>query len=343
MKRIYGFLVALSATVAAAYVPGSNPNDGDGLSGGYTPTDRSSAYEFKEPGWLWFNRPSRKTPGEQLAFARELKSKGEWKAACSAYNALVKEWGASPEASVAQLGVASMQEMRRNFEASFREYQYYIDYYATTAPADGYSFQDVIDSQFAVANELRAKLGGTWSSPGTELVASMFRRIAKNAPDGPRAPDCIYYEALSYEQGGHDIKAVPVYERLAAKHPSHELTSEALYRAAFCRCRLSDKAPNDERTAVNALEALRLAMRSDPSSEHAEEAGKLVMKLSDGIVKAAFERAEFYEKIRRDGGAALVAYREFLRKYPASPYSDKARGRIAELETEFGTEKESGE
>lgn len=334
MKRIYGFLVALAATVAAAYVPGVNPNDQDHSAGGYTPVDRSSAYEFKEPGWLWFNRPSKKTPEEQLILAKAFEAKGEWKAASSAYNALVKEWGASPEASVAQLGVACMQEMRKNFEASFREYQYYIDYYATTAPAAGYNFQDIIDSQFAVANELRAKLGHGWSSPGTELVASMFRRIAENAPDGPRAPDCVYYEALSYEQGGYDRKAVPVYERLAAKYPTHELTPEALYRAAFCRCRLSDKAPNDERTAVNALEALRLAIKADPSSEHADEAGKLVMKFSDGIAKSAFERAEFYEKIRRDNAAALVAYREFLRKYPASTYSDKARERIAAIEAE---------
>lgn len=341
MKRIYGFLVALAATAAAAYVPGSDPGDAGAAAGGYTPTDRSSAYEFKEPGWL-FNRPSGETPAEQLALADGLKARKKWKAACGAYNALVKEWGASPEASAAQLGVACMQEMRRNFEEAFREYQYYIDYYATTAPAAECSFQDVIDSQFAVANELRARLGGTWSSPGTELVASMFRRIAANAPDGPRAPECVFYEALSYEQGGYDRKAVPVYERLAARHPGHELAPEALYRAAFCRCRLSDRAPNDERGAVNALEALRLAIRSDPASAHAEEAGKLVIRFSDGIAGAAFERAEFYEKIRCDGAAALAAYREFLRKYPASAHSDRARERIAALEAAESAEKEAG-
>ena len=292
--------------------------------------DMAAAPDFKEPGWLW-SAPRETTAAAQMARAKALEAEGSLGAARKAYNALVKTWGTSPEAPEAQFRVAVLHETQRHFEEAFCEYQYYLEHYARTAPVPGVTYEIVLGAQFSVANHLRTRLGHGIASPSTELVASMFRRLVKNAPDWRRADECVFNEALSYELGDIPAKAVPVYERLVAKFPDSGLVLDALYRAGFCRYRLALKTPNDERTAAHALDTLRRATRAGADHPEAERAFEAIKDLSARLTQGAYERAEFYDRIRHDPAAAILAYGQFLEEHPGAPQAEKVRARIVEL------------
>lgn len=302
--------------------------DGYGLD-----RDEAAAPELKEPRF-WFGRPDKDTAAEQLAHAGRLEKGGSLRGARKAYNALVHEWGDAPEAAEAQLGVAALHEAAGNLVAAFREYQYFIEHYASGAEVNGLGYQKVVEQQFAVANSLRDKLGGGWfSSPDVELVASMFRHIVRNAPEWSRAPECMMLEGSAYESEGMDAEAIVAYDALASRYPASGLRLDALYRAGACRYRISEKFPRDERSLNHALAALSRAYREDPRHPMAEAASKQIAELSTRRATMLFDRAEFYDRIRENPQAALIAYEQFLATCPASAEAPWVRDRVAQLKT----------
>lgn len=292
-------------------------------------TDNAAAPDYKEPGFFW-TRPREKTAEAQMARARALEAAGSTRKARKAYEALVREWGDAPEAAEAQLKFAQLCEAAGKYERAFREYQYYLEHYAGGRVSDLASYIDIVSSQFGIANALRARVTSPLG-PSMETVASMYRHIVDNAPDWERAPDCVFYEALTYEACNALQKAVPVFERLCTKYPASGLVADARYRAAFCRYTLSSKAKNDERSAANALQAVQLARRVAPSHPEAARAGEAAAELSRRLSRMAYEKAEFYDRIRANPKAARIAYEQFLKAYPASEEAEIVRARLAEL------------
>ena len=254
-----------------------------------------------------------------------------WGAAISAYQALVHNWGSSAEAPGAQLSIGRLLESTGDYEDAFKEYQYYLEHYGAAGTGE-FGYADVVAAQFACANQLRTRISSSPWSPSYNLVSAMFRRVAENAPDGPRAIESVYLQAMSLELGGADADAVPVYERLVVKYPESDLASGARYRAAFCRARLADRMPNDRRTLDHALEALRSAISLAPGSPDAAAAREREQELSARQASQAFERAAFYDRIRDRPEAAAIAYRRFLERFPEAAEAPRARERLAEIE-----------
>ncbi|MGI5869867.1 MAG: hypothetical protein ACOX9C_10555 [Kiritimatiellia bacterium] len=302
---------------------------GDREDGARFERDEAAAPELKEPRFL-FGRPDKDTAAEQLAHAVRLEEAGQLRGARKAYNALVHEWGEAPEAATAQLGVAALHESAGNLAAAFREYQYFIEHYASAAEINGVDYQKVVEKQFAVANSLRDKMGG-WFSPNAEFVASMFRHIVDNAPEWSRAPECMLLEGSAYESEKMDAEAIVAYDALASRYPASELRDDAIHRAAACRYRISRRHSRDERTLNHALAALSRAYREAPDHPMAESASQQIAELSKRRATMLFERAEFYDRIRDNPSAALVAYEQFLMTCPASAEAPWVRDRIVEL------------
>ena len=328
-------LLAAAATRTAAAAPSPVRNPSQAASSDddnpFVERDRAAAPDLKTPCHLW-GAPAEDDPASQLARARAFEARGRRKAARKAYDALVHNWGTSAEAPVAQLSVARLREAAGDLEEAFTEYQYYLERYAGSNPAPGYDWLDVVRSQYGIASALLPKSGrGPFSvSPG--LVASMFRHVVLNAPDWEKAPEAALQEGHARERDHDWDAAVAAYDRLMAKYPASRVRVEACYRAGECRWRVSEKWPNDERALVNALETMRRALRLDPSHAMAPETSRRVAALSARATRMAWERAEFYDRIRKNPDAARLAYAEFLRLYPAAKEAPAARARLAELE-----------
>lgn len=307
----------------------------DGIDGGSSRADivgvdRAAAPAYKEPGFFW-SRPRENTSKAQFARAKKFEEEGSFRKARNAYEALVCEWGDAPEAPEAQLRLARLMEKAERYERAFCEYQYFLEHYAGSSVSGLASYAEIVSSQFAIANALRENVESAFGAPlGT--VTSMYRHIVKNAPDWEKAADCVFFEGLAYEVCGKLERAVPVYERLCVKYPANALVADARYRAAFCRYRISTKAKNDERSAANALQALRLATRFAPDHPEAPKAMEAISDLSRRISSLAYQKAAFYDRIRKNPEAAKLAYRQFLSMYPAAEEAPLVQARLAELE-----------
>ena len=320
-------LLAVEAAVPArAAYKGPAPD----APGGFVRSDRVAAPERKEPSYLW-HVPAEDTPAAQLARARRLEAGGGVSSARKAFDALVHEWGSSPEAAEAQLSVARLRERAGDYEEAFAEYEYYLKYYASGNAAQGATYADVVARQYAIANEMRSEYEQSMWGPSAEVVASMYRHVVANAPDDARAADAVFHEGWCYEQDREWVKAVTAYEKIPAKYPRSPRVAEAWYRAGMCRATDSDRHPNDERSLLNALEVLRSAVRAAPSRPEAAEATERIASLSARASAIAFGRAAFYDRIRHNDEASRLAYRDFLRQYPNAAESDEARARLAEL------------
>jgi len=330
-------LLALCAALAAAPARAARPAGARGAGPSpetaFQSKDRAAAPDYKVP-WHLFGAPAEDTAAAQLARARRLEAEGRRSAARKAYDSLVHNWGASPEAAEAQLAVARLFEEAGDREEAFREYQYWIERYAATAPVAGATYESAVAAQFALANALRAELGVGPLSPSAEMVASMYRHVAANAPDSPRAAEAVLSEGACYESDGAWAKAVNAYERLPSKYPGSPLVADARYRAASCRYRLAKRYPNDEATLRNALETLRLALRTDPAHAGAAEARDRAAELAARQTRMAFDRAAFYDRVRRDREASILAYEQFLEHFPNAAESERARARLGQLRAE---------
>ena len=323
-------LALLAAVPAATARPTSAGARSPGENTQWTERDPAAAPEHKTP-WHLLGAPAEDTAAAQMARAQGFESKKRWSAAIDAYQSLVHNWGSSAEASAAQLSIARLLEFSGKYEAAFKEYQYWLEHYGAAGGGD-FGYADVVAAQFACANQLRTRISSSPWSPSYKLVSAMFRKIAENAPDGPRAAESVYLQAMSLELGGDDANAVPVYERLVVKYPAGDLADSARYRAAFCRARLSDASPNDGRTLAHALASLRGALVAAPGSPDAPRATERERELSARQTAQAFERAAFYDRIRGKPEAAAIAYRDFLRLFPDAAEAPRARARLAEIE-----------
>ena len=298
-------------------------------------TDEADAPPYKEQRFL-FGKPAKKNARAQMAHARALEKEGRISAARKAYNALVHQWGSAPEAAEAQFGVARLLEKAGKLQPAFREYQYFIENYSVGNVLEGATYSDVIDAQFAVANATRAKYenGGLFSTPSYELVTAMYRKIVENAPEWERAPECMMYAAACFEKEKEYDEAISAYEVLSVRYPQSGYGNDALYRAAFCRYNISKKHVRDERTMNNALVALTKAVAAAPEHESASEASGKIAEISQQLAEMNFEKARFYDEIRKNPEAAIIAYTDFIEKFPASKSTEKAKERLAQLKSE---------
>ncbi len=297
-------------------------------------SDDSLAPDLKTPSM--FRRPSASSPELQLLQAEALERSGRVRSARRAYNALVHQWHASPEAPRAQLGVARMRERAGDRMRAFREYQYAIDNFSGHFP-----YEFAVERQFAIADELLSELGrgflGFGREAGTEQVVQLFRRVAGNAPSGARAPVCYLKMGLTYEADKRFEEAVTPYEMLVARFPKHELVSDAMFRAAHCRYRMARKSPRDERTLRNAMSALSSVRRDFPRHPGLPELEAWLGELRSDFLRMQFEQAAFYDRVRKDPRGALVAYGEFVRRFeswgePAESAVAAARARMEDLQ-----------
>lgn len=288
----------------------------------------TSGQELKTP--TIFLRPSQASASEQLVHARSLESRGSVRGARRAYDALVHRWHASPEAPLAQLGVARLREKAGHKVKAFAEYQYAVDYFS-----GHFRFEKVLERQFALANDLRGDLEkgflGFGREAGVDEVVELFRTLARNAPGWHRAPECYLMMGLTFEAEERFDEAVTPYETLATRYPGHKLVEDAMFRAAACRYRLAKDRPRDEMTLRNALSALAATRRDYPSHPELAQVVAWTDELRGMLTRMHHERAFFYDRIRKNPGAAVVAYQEFLRMFPNAAEAESVRGRIAEL------------
>jgi outer membrane protein assembly factor BamD (BamD/ComL family) len=284
--------------------------------------------ERKEPSI--FRRPDRDTPAEQLAFARALEQDGKGRTAAKAYRALVHKWHDAPEAPAAQRAYAEWLYQRGDYREAFQEFQYLIEFYADRIPYD-----KILQYQLKIANQISGvPFGDVLFLPGfsaSEKAIPYFKQIVKNAPNWGRAPEAQFHVGLIYEETGSLDEAIGAYERLQSRYPGSEYTASASFRKATCLVTLADKNPRDEQTCRQALSALSAFLRDYHGDPNVGVARDDINRLKERLAEMYYERAVFYDRLAKRPKAAMIAYADFIKKFPDSARAELAASRLTEL------------
>ncbi|OGV71641.1 MAG: hypothetical protein A2269_08870 [Lentisphaerae bacterium RIFOXYA12_FULL_60_10] len=321
-----GAAVLVLFLVSGSPLPAQGPVEpGDSFES----TAEKAAPDRKTPRWL--RRPSCTTPADQLLYAGRLETEGRLRRARRAYDDLVREWHAAPEASEAQFKLAGVLEQSRKWQAAFDEYQYLLDQFTA-----GYPHEAVLERQFRIAHAVMTdrhfKLLGMPGFTTPEAALPLFEKIVKNAPTSATAAEAQYLIGDIHDQRDDLEDAIDAFLHLRNRYPDSSYVAEADFRRALCLYRLFLKRPREEETCREALSNLSLFIRDYPAHPRVREAQQRLDELKESLAGMYYERAQFYERgAHRKPGAALIAYQDFIRNFPGSPLALDAARRINEL------------
>ncbi len=287
----------------------------------------------KSPRWFsWWNGPKKGTAAEQLAWAKTCALKESWRAARRAYDALVREWPASPEAPKAQEALADLfLEHFLDYESAFEEYKYLLDYYSSACDYDAIAYR-----LYEVARLMREE-GKTvvfFRFANTVDVRRAFEAVVLRAPGARYAPEAMLAVASLREDDGEWEKAVQVYENLRNLYASGPEANTALHREARARMVvLREHAYNRSRCA-DTVAFLKLALASNPDAVSKTDFEAWLAEAVGLLEDEAYAAARFYDSRTRTRRSAVNAYERFLIEYPASRHAGAVRARLAELQRE---------
>ena len=312
--------------VAGAGVGSNSPYATDAYPG-FDDLDTLPKPEKKETSW--FLHVSRDNPAEQFAYAQQMEAEGSMRAALRGYDALVREWPASPEAPKAQLAFAmALAKKQKDYDEAFEALEYMLDFY----PRDC-DYLELVEYEYQLVNlmikEKKTFLGFSFTS--TRLCRQHYESIVRRAPGASYVPEAMLKIGDLREQEDQYEEAAKVYATLVSKFPLTPEARVATYletkaRMWLCR-RLSYNIPRCKDT----VNYLTMALKRFPDLDEAEEIKTWREELKQHMAEDAYVQAKFYDTKQRTRHAALTAWERFLKEYPDSTHADEARARIEAL------------
>jgi outer membrane protein assembly factor BamD len=281
--------------------------------------------------FLFFSpAPTKADSAAQLAHGKDLIAKGSLKRAAKELNYLVLKWPGSPEAAEAQWLRATTLEALGKRELAFDEYQTLLARYGAESP-----YQQVLTNQWRIAQavETRRKAAFFLFKGFTTPEASipLYETIVGNAPSWERAPELLYRIGEIQHGSWKTEEAIKTFNRIVAEYPSSPYAEKAAFAKAQCSLQLAEEYPNHEEHTRAAWADVTFYLTHFETRNHTMQAMKMQSDLRAKLARFAFEKAEFYDRVVKTPEAALVAYEAFVREYPVSAWTERAKARIAAL------------
>jgi len=330
--KLFTKLIYAAAVLSLSLSPAIAQGPTHGGNRDFSPAAESSHYSREKKTPSFFHRPSKKTPADQFAFAEKQKSKGKLRSAKGAYNDLVHEWHNSPEAIKSQYQLALILLEQGKYIKSFKEFQYLIDHYAGQ-----FDYKKVLEYQTKIARQV---MGDRWGDflflPGFEAperALPLFEQIIANAPNWNKIPGVRLKMGLTYEEVKQYEDAIVSYDTVRQYHPLSDEAETALFRKSYCLYVLAKKAPRDEKRCRAALSALSSFLSRYKMSPNKTIAESYLEELNLHLSEMYYSRALFYDNKKRPK-SALIAYQDFLKKFPSSKRAQEVFARVKVLEKE---------
>ena len=291
-------------------------------------TGKVAPPEKKRPSL--FAQPKKQTSSEQFAYANSLKDAGRIREAARQYSALTHKWADAAEAPAAQMEYARLLEKLRDYSAAFEEYEYLVQNYSS-----GFPFSEVLESEFRIANVIMTTrhrfLGILPGSPGFETALPLFEKIVLNGPRWSGTSQAQFNIGWIHEQlGAYDL-AVAAYELVQQNYSKSASATNAAFQQGHCLYLIAKDRPHEERSSQMARTHLQKILRMYPDHESAGVAATYLAEVSHRLANIAYDRAVFYDKTGLHPKAALLAYTDFVNKFPDSAQAEAARKRIDQL------------
>ncbi|QCR25207.1 outer membrane protein assembly factor BamD [Pontibacter sp. SGAir0037] len=151
----------------------------------------------------------------------------------------------------------------------------------------------------------------------------LLKQVAPLMTGRVEAERANFVYAHTYFMQGDYILATYHFKNFYDTYQRSELAEQAMFLHAKSQYYQSPSHEQDQQSTLAALEALQEFNVRYPGSQYGEEANQLIDELFRKLDRKAFESARLYYSLRYYK-AAVVAFTNFQRDYPTSPYSDEA-------------------
>jgi len=327
------YFTILVLLISAAMNPVLAQNGRAGMSRGYASDNFDGFDSFDEERikqkessiWFWL---SEDTASAQLAYCHQREAKGKLNSARKGYEALVREWPATPEAAQAQLELANVLEKLKQYSKAFEEYQYALVHYSGNCP-----YEEILDRQFRIANYLlhnNTSMFG-WILSGTKDIRMRFEQIVINAPRSHLAPEAMLKIGNIREGEKEYEEASKVYDGILNRYPDSKQAITAAYLSSKCRYTLSIKHNYNENRCRESIAFLKTALQRLPNHPNKVDLEKWLQELNEQLIEQNYQTALFYDTPRYSTKAKVAAYRHFMAEFSDSKYGETVRNRLTEL------------
>ena len=326
MKR---HALALAAALCAA-LAGAQYQDYSRF--GQTPAelrfyDEVTDVDLKKPSWLWHN-PACDTPQEQLLHAARLEREGRRDDAVEAYDDLVHEWHATPEALTAQLAIARLESAAGNARQA-----YDADVYLLAHFAGRFELEPVLEDALAQADYLAGRdRDRTFRFHSGDALRLNYGRLIHFAPRWARVPELLQRIADLHLADGEYASAITVCDRLVTDWPNYK-DLDAVVTLYCTACRRQADVWRNDLGRLRQLERL-IAGAQTFRPDHPEAARFAAWQAEIHALRRdrAHANASFYDNpAAYSAEAAIRAYQAFLREYPDAPQADAVAKRVQAL------------
>lgn len=289
--------------------------------------DDPMVIDLKEPSWFWHN-PKRDTPADQLTYAAELERDGRIGAALDAYDDLVHEWHATPEALKAQLSLARIYSARGEARKAYDEEIYLLAHFAGR-----FELEPVLNDALAQADLLAAReRDRNFRVNSGESLRQNYERIIHFAPRWHRVPEMMLKIAGLYVDDSDYSGAITICDRIIVDWPAWERMDDVV--SLYCEaCRKQADVWKNDTGRLRQLERLLAGARTfRPLHPELETFTRWQQETYELRRARSYEKATFYDNPDAYSvEAAVLAYQTFLREFPDAPEADAARARLAQL------------
>lgn len=266
---------------------------------------------------------------EQLKIGMELEKNGDEKKAVEAYRAVLKHFPLAPEAPLAVLRVAQIEDKRGDYEKAFRFYDTYLEKYP-----EGEDFKTALDSMVKIAKRFmdgeRRRLFGIKMFSSNVRSQEMLETILKRAPFSSGAAQIMLYRAAMLERQSKDQEAILAYQEILERFPFDPAAEDAQYQIGYIRLKGVKHGSYDTVDRIRAQESFEDFLNRAPASGKSAQARENLQKLDSEQRKSTLEIAKFYEKTGKTK-AAVVYYEDLIRLYPESEEGKTAKTRLSAL------------
>lgn len=283
--------------------------------------------DLKEPSWFWHN-PKKDTAEEQLVYALRLEKAGDWEKALEAYDDLVHEWHATPEALTAQLSIARLNSIHGRTQEA-----YDADIYLLSHFAGRFELEPVLRDAVAQADLITAKdFGRTFRRNSGAALRANYERVIHFAPRWSEVPKLLLKIADIYMRSEEYASAITICDRILIDWPTFDNLDAVI--TTYCEaCRKqADQWQNDTGRLRHLEELIGGARTFAPDHPMVARFAEWQREIYLLRRNRSYEKARFYDNpAAYSTEAAIEAYKTFLRTFPEAPEAEQMRARLAEL------------
>ncbi len=264
--------------------------------------------------------------------AETLFNNKKFKKSAKAYEAYYKQY---PNDSFAPLAVqkhAISLEINKKLNDAFDVYQFCLDNYSNQID----NYNEVLDSQYSIALQIMNKkrmalFGGGYSTP--DLAIPYFEKIINNGPQWHMKPKALFLIGKCYFDVKKYDEAIEISRKFISLYPLNELAEESFWYQIQSLEILFKKYPESPEIQNRLLASSTIYLSDFPKSKRRNDVIKLRNSLYEIKANKIFKQGHFYEQVAKNNKAALISYKQLIKKFPKSKLASKAQDKIIYLES----------